>query len=210
MPLEEEERRPLLGNGCRQDQNGNARAGMKLSIRNRTILACLAILITVIFERIAFYALIGNLVMFLNQDPLKWTSYNAVTALFIFTGLSYMTAIFGGWIADTCLGKFKTIVLFLLVYIGGFVCMPLLHPYPTESDNPHITPRWCGSAPNASSGVTPSTVPWVPIAGDDPRSPYQENCAWLVCVALIIIAIGNGSVKANIAPFGADQVLFCV
>ncbi|ELU04156.1 hypothetical protein CAPTEDRAFT_167732 [Capitella teleta] len=178
---------------------------MRISVHSRTIAACTMILGSVIFERIAFYSIVSNLVMFLNQDPLHWMSYNAVMALFVFTGLSYMTALFGGWIADSILGKFKTIVLFFFVYIGGYVCMPLLHPYPNPSSKPQEAPQWCSQS-NLSLNSSGDNIPWTPIDGNRYRAPYEETCAWLVWLGLGIMAIGNGGVKANIAPFGADQV----
>ena len=206
---QEGERRPLLGDHGYQQGNNTRR---KLSVKHRTIAACLAVLVTVILERIAFYGLIGNFVMFLGLSPLSWNSYNSILALFIFTGLSYMTALFGGWIADTCLGKYKTIVLFLLVYTGGYVCMPLLHPFPHDS-NDDTVPHWCGTHNHTPTNSTLTFVtstkksePWADVTNNNPTSPSQENCAWLVYIAIAIIAIGNGSVKANIAPFGADQV----
>ena len=38
-------------------------------------------------------------------------------------------------------------------------------------------------------------------------SPGEESCSWQIHVSLVIIAIGCGVVKVNLAPFGADQVL---
>ena len=161
----------------------------------RTHLACGAILLTETLERIAFYGIVGNLVLFLNTDPLEWMSYNATTALFIFTGLSYMTSIFGGWIADSYLGKFRTMVKFFLVYIGGYLFMPALYKKPRGGNTATVKDiNWC-LVNNSSHSNSTDLVP----AGD-------ENCAWAVFLALTIIGLGNGAVKANIAPFGADQV----
>ena len=94
--------------------------------RKRTYLACGAILLTETLERIAFYGIVGNLVLFLNKQPLDWVSYNSMTALFTFTGLSYMTSVIGGWVADSFFGKFKTLLIFFLVYFGGYLFMPFL------------------------------------------------------------------------------------
>ena len=38
--------------------------------------------------------------------------------------------------------------------------------------------------------------------GDSDHDPFDERCAWLIYIALTVIAIGTGFVKANIAPFG--------
>ena len=44
------------------------------------------ILIAVGFERLAFYSLAGNLVLFLTSDSIRWTSFNSITASLIFYG----------------------------------------------------------------------------------------------------------------------------
>ena len=187
----EEERRPLLGPNGGSYQQGNNFRNKKISYEKRTILACVAILLTVVFERIAFYGLVGNFVMFLNQWPLNWMSYNAVTALFVFTGLSYMTSLFGGWIADSCLGKFRAIVLFFIIYIAGYVCLPLLHPFPDDHPSKWTVPKWCHVRNHNESwrNVSPYTTdnPFAPIQDSKYRPTYEENCFWLVMVAVIFI-----------------------
>ncbi|CAH1800457.1 unnamed protein product [Owenia fusiformis] len=222
------ERRPLL-NGPNSENSGPHRPRI-----TKTKLACGAILLTETFERIAFYGIVGNLVLFLNKDPYLWMPYNAVNALAMFTGISYMTSIFGGWIADSTLGKFKTLCIAFLIYAGGYVFFPWLYPYPNvNNDQTVIVPGWCGY--NASytkqkdilkptSEINPAVTISINsrIGGssgwcnDDPtlqtsqdwRPLSDEPCAWGVYLALCLIGLGNAAVKANIAPFGADQVRY--
>ena len=183
------ESQPLIG------VRSPASTSPRLRTRFQTQYACGAILVTEIFERIAFYGAVGNLVMFLNKSPYNWTSYNAVNALFMFTGLAYTTAIIGGWIADSYLGKCRTILLFFLIYIGGYVFLPLLYPYPDPSVVPTQAPGWCaGSHNDNSTGPASNVVAW------------DETCSWGVYLGLGIIAVGSAGVKANFVPFGADQV----
>ncbi len=178
--------------------------------RWRTQFACGSILLTETFERIAFYGIIGNLVMLLNSEPFDWASYNAANALFVFTGLSYTTALFGGWIADSLLGRFKTITIAFVLYIGGYIFFPLLYPFPDIHANvTGMPPKWCSSAAsqhnnshnNSHPGFSMMTLPPTHV----PESDHM-TCQWGVYLALTILGIGNGAVKANIAPFGADQV----
>lgn len=49
-------------------------------------LAVYIILISTIFERLAFYSLAINLVVTLKSSGLKWTSSNSTTASFVFLG----------------------------------------------------------------------------------------------------------------------------
>lgn len=44
------------------------------------------ILLSAGFERLAFYSLAGNLVLFLISDNIQWSSTNSVTVSFIFLG----------------------------------------------------------------------------------------------------------------------------
>ena len=97
--------------------------------------------------------------MFLNNDPLHWTTMNATNALFIFTAISYMTSLFGGWLADTFLGKFPTLVLFFIVYIGGYAFMPLFYPYPVEPGKALAEHRG-GHADTAAAGTSCTTGPF--------------------------------------------------
>ena len=207
-----EERRPLLTRN--QSQNGR----IPTRSRCQTQLACGAILFTEIFERIAFYGVIGNLVLFLSASPFTWNSYNAANASMLFTGLCYMTSIFGGWLADSVLGRFKTICLFFIIYIGGYIMMPLLAYSHINVQSSPIAPAWCAGP----KGSINSSFYKSPPSPDSPRdqqvwaayvrrmsSPLnatQETCSWAVYLGLCIMAIGTGAVKANIAPFGADQV----
>lgn len=84
------------------------------------ILSCNAL------ERFAFYGLVCNYVLYLNKRPLNWESYNASLVLLLMLGLCNISSFFGGWIADSRIGKFKTIALSYLIYIVGYVIFPIL------------------------------------------------------------------------------------
>lgn len=165
--------------------------GIGMSRRKR--IACYAILLTVILERIAFYAVVGNLVVFLSHKPMNFLAGNASEMLLLYTGLAYFTSLFGGWIADSTLGRFSTIFFAFIIYMCCYIFLPLLYPYPY---NIHM---WDSTSQNIS---------FICHAGNESpeRSLLSENCAFAVLVPLCVMAIGIGAVKANIAPFGADQV----
>jgi len=170
------------------------------------------VLFTETLERIAFYGIVCNLVLFLNSRPLLWTSYNAIDALFVLNGISYVFAIFGGWLADVCLGKFRTIVLFFIIYIIGFGFWPLLYPYPFRDNESEIVPKWCSFNSTKSPHNSSSLLRWISNEVErlsstelPPVSWYSESCAWAVYVAIAIIGVGYGAVRANIIPFGAHQ-----
>lgn len=213
-----EERRPLL---IRHQSNGR----IPTRSRCQTQMACGFILVTEILERIAFYGIVANLVLFLGSEPMNWSSYNAAQASMVFTGLCYTTSLFGGWLADSVLGRFKTISLFFVIYIVGYILMPVLaHPTYDKATQKVIPPQWCSSGNDSSSSNS--------AAGYDLDRPPEhlnsserqmwidtymklltaapgsgtETCSWAIYLSLTIMAIGTGAVKANVAPFGADQV----
>lgn len=49
-------------------------------------LAVWLILLAVGFERLAYYSLAGNLILFLTSNHIRWTSLHSITASFIFYG----------------------------------------------------------------------------------------------------------------------------
>ncbi|XP_076434587.1 solute carrier family 15 member 4-like [Babylonia areolata] len=159
----------------------------------RTRAASAAILLSLILERAAFYGLAGNLVLFLNKNPLQWLSYNAMDTSLYFFGVSFVMSLIGGWLADAFLGRFKAILISFVIYVAGYVLMPLMA---SKGDTPGV--RLLGLCSTNSSLNQNGT--------DTSTNPFAEDCAGLVLVALTVIAIGAGFVKANIAPFGSDQV----
>lgn len=198
-----DERRPLLsGSPHSLDRCSPADSSSLLSPSSRerwkTRASFILILVTETLERTAFYGLICNMFMFLNSNPMAWASYNAATVIFVFNGIAYVTAIFGGWLADSCLGKFRTIIIFFCIYAVGFAFWPLFfpHPHARPEDNPQAA-AWCRVDSNNS-------------ASDTVVSLLKENCWWAVYLSIAIIGVGYGTVRVNIIPYGAFQVLQCL
>lgn len=54
--------------------------------RTKKRLAIWLILIAVGLERLAYYSLIGNLILFLTSNSIRWTSFHSITASLIFYG----------------------------------------------------------------------------------------------------------------------------
>ncbi|CAG5123012.1 unnamed protein product [Candidula unifasciata] len=147
-----------------------------------------AILISVVFERMVFYGVVGNLVVFLNLKPFSWKIYHAVCATFFFFGITYIMSLFGGWISDSVLGRFRTILLAYVIYLCGYILLPFLA---VSTDTQHTQlPPIC----NTSLGNSNVTM-------------FGESCAWLIFIILILVAIAAGMLKANICPFGSDQLI---
>lgn len=168
---------------------------MKCKVR----LACATILVAEILERVTFYSIAGNLVLFLNKLPYAWVSYNAANASFFLFGVSYIMSLFGGWVADSFLGKARTILVSLGIYLGGCAFFPFLSLTSNvlssgSVKNATYLPGFCGHNSDVPEKITQL------------KNPFHEKCSWAVYLSLFIIAVGAGAVKATIAPFGADQV----
>ncbi|GIY85087.1 hypothetical protein CDAR_398271 [Caerostris darwini] len=154
----------------------------------RQILPGVVVLIFVLLERIAYYSLTGNLYLFLNQSDFHWMYYNAISALLIFTGTSYLSSLFGGWLSDAYLGRFKTIALAFIVYAAAYWLLPFMIEI-------------CDICTNCP-------IPIINSTSVQDVALFSENCSWTVMLVLIVIAFGTGTVKANITPFGAEQVRY--
>lgn len=163
-------------------------------------LACAAILLAESLERIAFYGITSNLVLFLNGNPFFWEGTQASQALLMFMGVTYLISPFGGWLADACLGKFWTIASSLILYFVGMLFFPFISNEETRTELCGevlwfpVQPAECLGNSTTQSNVTCTN-----------RSRY---CGPVVYVGLFLIALGVGTVKSNITPFGADQVKY--
>ena len=107
------------------------RSGIPASVRDtrrpyEKKLAIYLILASTLFERIAFYSLVGNLVVTLqSSELLDWNSRHSLTALFLFSGhrndrsftsiarfivgTSYISTLIFAGISDAKAGRAKTI-----------------------------------------------------------------------------------------------------
>ncbi|UJR33175.1 hypothetical protein I4U23_020631 [Adineta vaga] len=144
----------------------------------------LFILLAVGLERLVFYSLSGNLILFLTSDHIRWSSLHSITASFIFFGTSYASTLFFSWISDAKLGRARTIVVGFVLYIVGYVFFPLF-------SHGEVYKSLCGGSP---------------IHIDESAPYFHEKCSIQITLVLFITAIGVGAVEANMAVLGAEQI----
>ncbi|KAF7103836.1 hypothetical protein CFC21_104777 [Triticum aestivum] len=129
------------------------------------------------FERMAFYGVASNLVVYLTTQ-MRQETVPSVRSVNNWTGTVWMTPIAGAYVADAFLGRFWTFTVSSLIYLSGMVLITLavslkpLHPQCT--------------------------------AGGDCAPATRQQVAFLYA-ALYTMAIGAGGTKPNISTFGADQ-----
>eukprot|EP00121_Abeoforma_whisleri_P009595 Awhi_evm1s8827 len=81
---------------------------------------CMFILVVEMCERLTYYTIMGSqrglLTNYYGYASVQASSINAA-----FSVLCYFTPIFGGWLADSKLGRYKTILLFGTLYLIGTI-----------------------------------------------------------------------------------------
>lgn len=104
------------------------------------------------------------------------TSANVVTD---FLGTSFLLCLLGGFLADSFLGRFKTIVIFACIQTLGTGTLAL------STKLPNLRPPPCHSNQNCEEA-----------------NGLQMGILYL---ALYLIALGTGGLKSSVSGFGTDQ-----
>ncbi|CAG5865632.1 unnamed protein product [Menidia menidia] len=125
-------------------------------------------------ERFSYYGMRAVLVLYFKYF-LRWDDDLATSIYHTFVALCYLTPILGAIVADSWLGKFKTIIYLSIVYAIGQVAMAVsaIHDI-TDTDRD-------GTPDNMTFHVV------------------------LSMVGLLLIALGTGGIKPCVAAFGGDQ-----
>src|SRR6185436_11555434 len=77
------------------------------------------------WERFSYYGMRALLVLFLTSatGEFGWTRGDANYLYGWYTGLVYMTGVFGGWISDRWLGTHKAIIVGSTLIASGHFCL---------------------------------------------------------------------------------------
>uniref|UniRef100_J3N3B5 Uncharacterized protein n=1 Tax=Oryza brachyantha TaxID=4533 RepID=J3N3B5_ORYBR len=144
--------------------------------------ACGFVVVYEVFERMAYYGISSNLVLYLTTKLHQGTvsSANNVTN---WVGTIWMTPIVGAYIADAHLGRYRTFMIASLIYLIGMSLLTLAVSVPS------LKPAKCGAG-TADPGCS------------EEASSLQLGVFFL---ALYILAVGTGGTKPNISTIGADQ-----
>lgn len=109
--------------------------------RSTLLTVCPFILGNEFCERLAFYGLSTNLIIYLTRVMGEDNGFAAIQ-LNLFEGTCYLTPLLGAWLADSLWGRYKTIIVFSAIYFLGMVLLALsawlpgLTPPPDEYSTP--------------------------------------------------------------------------
>ncbi|XP_038576490.1 solute carrier family 15 member 1 [Micropterus salmoides] len=125
-------------------------------------------------ERFSYYGMRAVLVLYFKYF-LRWDDDLATSIYHTFVALCYLTPILGAIVADSWLGKFKTIIYLSIVYAIGQIAMAVSAIHDITDPDRDGTPN------NMTFHVA------------------------LSMVGLFLIALGTGGIKPCVAAFGGDQ-----
>uniref|UniRef100_A0A803NN82 Uncharacterized protein n=1 Tax=Cannabis sativa TaxID=3483 RepID=A0A803NN82_CANSA len=135
------------------------------------------IIVNEVAERLAFFAIAVNMVAYLVFE-MKKSLPDSATIVTDWIGAAYVLTIFGAFMADAFLGRFRTIMVFSCIYALGMVLLTL------SASLDSLRPPPCA--------VRPCTQ----------ATSSQNNFLY---AALALIALGTGGIKPCVSTFGADQ-----
>ncbi|CAL1529876.1 unnamed protein product [Lymnaea stagnalis] len=146
----------------------------KVSLRTnkKTFLVTLCILITEMCERLTYYSVSAGLILF-STSHLDIGQSDATTINQVFSGFVYLIPIIGGFLADSYLGRYRTILIACCIYITGTILLP------------------AAAIDYDSWGLTQINT---------------KGRIALFATGLFLVAFGTGGIKANVGPFGAEQI----
>ncbi|PUZ38714.1 hypothetical protein GQ55_9G218600 [Panicum hallii var. hallii] len=142
--------------------------------------ACTFIVVYELFERMAYYGVASNLVMYLTER-LHQGTVEAANNVTNWSGTVFLTPLLGAFVADAYLGRYWTFVAGSAVYLMGMLLLTLAVSVPA------LKPPPC----DASAGAT------------CPRASALQLGVYFG--GLYTIALGHGGTKPNISTIGADQ-----
>ncbi|NXT68026.1 S15A1 protein, partial [Chaetops frenatus] len=125
-------------------------------------------------ERFSYYGMKAVLTLYFTRF-LHWDDNLATAIYHTFLALCYLTPILGAIIADSWLGKFKTIIYLSIVYTIGQAVLSVGSISELTGNNQN------GSSNNLAVNIA------------------------LSMIGLILVALGTGGIKPCVAAFGGDQ-----
>ncbi|XP_044396723.1 protein NRT1/ PTR FAMILY 5.2 [Triticum aestivum] len=160
-----------------QDGSVDLRGNPLLRSKRGGWTACAFIVVYELFERMAYYGIASNLVMYMT-NRLHQGTVEASNNVTNWSGTVFLTPLIGAVVADAYLGRYWTFVAGSAIYLMGMILLTLSVTVPALK-------------PPACDGAT------------CPRASALQLGVYFG--GLYTIALGHGGTKPNISTIGADQ-----
>ncbi|MBA0722593.1 hypothetical protein Golax_003254 [Gossypium laxum] len=131
-----------------------------------------------ICERLSTMGIAVNLVTYLG-GTLHLPSSTSANVVTDFMGTSFLLCLLGGFLADTFLGRYKTIAIFSIIQTLGTGTLALATKLPQLRPPPCHGSQTCKQANGFQMGI--------------------------LYIALYLISLGTGGLKSSVSGFGTDQ-----
>ncbi|CAA7396817.1 unnamed protein product [Spirodela intermedia] len=133
-------------------------------------------------ERFAYYGVMSNLITYLT-GPLGESTATAAADVNTWLGASAMIPFLGAFVADSYLGRYRTVLLASILYFLGLLMLTL------SASLPSLRPPDC-TALEGDAGLCP---------------PPSQSQVFFFFASLYMVAVAHGGYKPCIQAFGADQ-----
>ncbi|XP_020205083.1 protein NRT1/ PTR FAMILY 5.2 [Cajanus cajan] len=174
-----EEGRSLVS-GYAQDGTVDLKGKPVLKSKRGGWRACSFLLVYEVFERMTYYGISSNLVLYLTKK-LHQGTVTASDNVNNWVGTTYITPILGPYVADAHLGRYWTFVIASVIYLLGMCLLTL------SVSLPSLRPPECHEM-DVTKCKKATTLQLSVFYG-----------------ALYILSVGGGGTKPNISTIGADQ-----
>ncbi|CAL9771288.1 unnamed protein product [Musa acuminata subsp. burmannicoides] len=126
-------------------------------------------------ERLSYFGLATNLIIYLTK-VLRQELKTAAKNVNYWSGVTTVVPLVGGFIADAYLGRFSTVIISTLIYIGGLLLLTM-------------------------SQIVPRLKPCDPVTCGRSLGLHEV----IFFLAMYLISLGTGGHKPSLESFGADQ-----
>ncbi|XP_066342916.1 protein NRT1/ PTR FAMILY 4.3-like [Miscanthus floridulus] len=128
-------------------------------------------------------AAVGNNLITYVFGEMHFPLSQAANVVTNFVGTIFLLALLGGFLSDSYLGCFWTMLIFGFVELSGFILLSL------QAHLPQLKPPPCNMATDVGGGC-------------EKASGFKSTVFFL---ALYLVALGSGCLKPNMIAHGADQ-----
>ncbi|KAI9121818.1 hypothetical protein K1719_007208 [Acacia pycnantha] len=132
------------------------------------------------FEIMGIAAVGNNLITYLIND-MHFSLPESANIVTNFVGTIFLVALLGGYLADSFLGSFQTILIFGFLELSGFILLSI------QAHLPELKPPKCTNI----------------LSGECQEAKGLE--AAIFFLAIYMVALGSGCVKPNMIAHGGDQ-----